>query len=423
MLFLKFAGCILEPNFDLYLLMTGFSLRLLLSPFTRDLYDMDIWTSIGSAIYSGQNPYALPSNALVYPPLWAIFCTTSYLSYSLTRNLFLQYFTLKLPIVIADILICLTIRRIVYNLTGDTSKARTAMILYLFNPVTIIFSSLWGMFDAIPTLFTFLSLLYLSQSKYLKSGLALGLGIGFKGFFPALLLPIFLLCVWKKKRKLSSCIQYLINSILIPLIISTPFLIINSHAFISSVILHANRLPQNLTYWFLIRTLLEINGASTTAIIALSSFLFISSFLILYLLLIKKATTWPMKGNPTDMSFILKGSILALFIFFLTSNVVNEQYLVWVLPLLIVYMIGFNQPRRLFFYVLCGLDIFFVAVNVGPGFFTPIIEMPLWWTNFQYSGSSMILMILTGSLFSIVSGTVFFKLIKVASLERQGRSH
>ncbi len=403
------------PDFDLYLLMIGFLVRLIPSPFTRDPWDMDTWTSIGSAIYSGQNPYALPSNALIYPPLWAIFCTTSYLSYTLTKNPFLQYFTIKLPIIIADILICLAIKKIVYNLTGDTTKARAAMLLYLFNPVTIIFSSLWGMFDAIPTLFAFLSLLYLSQSEYLKSGLTLGIGIGFKGFFPALLLPFFLLYVWKKERKLYSCLHYTFYSILIPLVISTPFLIIDSNAYVSSIMFHANKLPQNLTYWFLIRELFRTNGIPTTTIIAFSSFLFIASFSMLYFFFIKKANIWPIKENPIQTKFIFKGSILALLIFFLTSSTVNEQYLVWIIPFLIVYMKGYNQPLKPFFYTLCGLDIFFVTINVGPRFFAPIIEMPLWWTNFQYSAPSWALMVLTGSLFSIVCITVFLKIIKTVS--------
>lgn len=400
-----------NKNFDLYLLTIGFLIRLILSPFTRDPWDMDIWASIGSAIYSGQNPYALPALGLVYPPLWAIFCTTSYLVYVLTKNVFLQYFTIKLPIILADILICSGIRKIVYNLTGDTIKARTALLLYIFNPVTIIFSSLWGMFDAIPTLFAFLSLIYLVQGKYLESGLALGIGIGFKGFFPALLLPFFLFYIWKKKRELISCLRYLIYSISIPLIISVPFLLIDSQAYIFSMTYHANRLPQNLTYWFLARKLLEIRGVSTNTITTFSSFLFLSLFCMLYLFFIKKANIWPTKEKHADIKIVLKGSVSVILIFFITSNTVNEQYLVWTLPFLIVYMTSHDQSLKPFFYALCGLDTFFVAVNVGPSFFTPLIEMPLWWTTFQYSELSIRLMILTGSLFSVACVTAFLKLI------------
>ncbi|MFX0212178.1 MAG: hypothetical protein ACFFDT_39760, partial [Candidatus Hodarchaeota archaeon] len=128
-----------------------------------------MWQSIGSAILSGSNPYALTSNALIYPPLWGIFCATGYLSYTLTNNSFISYFTLKLPIIIADIFISLTIQKIVYNHTLDITKARTAMILYLFNPVTIIISSLWGMFDAIPTLFALFSIVLFSYSSWGKT--------------------------------------------------------------------------------------------------------------------------------------------------------------------------------------------------------------------------------------------------------------
>ena len=413
------SSCLLRSlrttNSDLYLLAFGFLFRLSLSPFSRDPWDMNVWQSIGSAILSGQNPYALTSNALIYPPLWGIFCTTSYLSYTLTNNPFISYFTLKLPIIIADISISLIIKKIVYNRTLDVRKARTAMLLYLFNPVTIVISSLWGMFDAIPTLFALLSLLYLSQGKYLKSGLTLGVGIGFKGFFPALLLPFFLFYIWKNEKRVSNCLRFSIYTALIPLVISMPFLIIDSNTYISMILFPVKRLPIHLTYWFSISELLKANAIPATTIIALSSIVSLSLFVTLYLFLIKKASVWPTKNNPGNMNFILKGTILVFFIFYLTSNTVNEQYLIWAIPFLILYTKIYDQSLELPFYSLIILDTLFLLLNVGPNFFAPIINMPSWWVSFQYSVPSMLLMILTGILFSATCITVFLKLTKTVS--------
>jgi len=303
-----------------------------------------------------------------------------------------------------------------YDLTDDPTRSRTAMLLYLFNPLTIMFSSLWGMFDAIPTLFALLSLLYLSQGKYPKSGLALGIGIGFKGFFPALLLPFMLLYIWKKEMKLHSALNYIIYSALIPIAISTPFLILDASAYFHALTSPVQRLPINLTYWLPLRLFLQMINLSSTTIITLSSSLSIVAFLTLYLFFLsKKANRWPIEQNPTDKKFPFKGLLLVLLAFYATSNAVNEQYLIWILPFLITYITVYDQNLRPFFYAICSLDTFFVLLNVGPRFFSWIIEMPIWWTDFQYSPPCMILMIITGSIFSVVCAKVFLKLLKVDS--------
>jgi hypothetical protein len=99
------------------------------------------------------------------------------------------------------------------------------------------------------------------------------------------------------------------------------------------------------------------------------------------------------------MRFILKGSILVLFIFYITSSTVNEQYLVWVIPFLILYMKTYDQALEHPFYYLCILDSIFVLLNVGLNFLEPIIDMSSWWIRFRYSAPSIILIILTGIFF------------------------
>lgn len=401
-------------NHEQRFLIVGFLIRVIASPFTRDPWDMDVWTSIGSAICSGQNPYALASNPLIYPPLWGVFCTTGYVSYAVTKSLFFQYLAIKLPIIIADILICLVVRRLVLNLTHDAKKARRAMLLYAFNPVTIILSSVWGMFDAIPALFALLSLLYLSQGKSLRSSLALGIGIGFKGFFPALLLPFFLLLVWRKAKKLRSCVHFAFESLSIPLAISVPFLLIDWNAYVSAILFPIGRLPENLSYWVLIRELLRINGTSDSTIATLSSVVSTLSFLALYTFLLKKANTLSTGRNQISMRFLLQGSILVMLIFYLTSSTVTGQYLVWIIPFFIIYVESFDQSFRFLFYTLCGLVTVFFVLNVGPGFLAPIAETPEWWIGFQQSAPFWALFVLVGSLFSIACLVSFLRLAKHA---------
>jgi Gpi18-like mannosyltransferase len=401
-------------HLELYLLIVGLSIRLLIAPFTKDPWDMNTWMSIGSAIYSGQNPYALSANALVYPPLWGIFCATSYIAYTLTNNPFTFYFTIKLPIIIADVLISIILRKIVFKITNDAKKARIAMLLYLFNPVTIIFSSLWGMFDAIPVLFALLAILYLSEGKHLKSGILLGIGIGFKGFFPALLLPFFLFYIWKKEKKITSSLKYAVYSTLVPLLISTPFLATAPNSYIGSLFFHIGKVPQNFTYWFSLRSLFEAIGISTNLVISLGSYIFIISFALLYLLIGKKAEKWGLETKPFSQK-LLRGSILVLFAFFITSSTISEQYSVWILPLLILYMTNYDSTLKPHCYSISILVTLFVAANVGPRFFAPIIAMPLWWNNLQYSWPVLLVMASAGILFSGVCIKGFIKLTRITA--------
>ena len=400
--------------FDLGLVLTGLAIRLTISPFTRDPWgDINDWLSFGSTIFHGQNPYVLSPHTLAYPPLWAFLCVPAYVLWSALNNPFVFNVAIKLPIIIADILISVTIRSSVYNLTHDPIKSRAAMLLYLFNPVTIVFSSFWGMFDAIPTLFVLLSILLLSQRKYLVSGLSLGIGIAVKGFFPALLLPLMLFYVRKKEMNFRKCFNYVLYSASIPILISVPFLMLNAAAYLGALFSSVHRLPVNLTYWLPLRYFFQAINLPSATITTLSSSIAAVGFLTLYSLLFsRKAGNWQMGQNPTGAKFYLKGLIMVILAFYITANVVNEQYLIWILPFLIIYITVFDQTLHPFLVAVCSLDLSLILLHVGPSFFSWITEMPAWWNAFLYSPLFLPLILIVGSTFSAVCILLFRKLLK-----------
>lgn len=401
-----------KPTF--YLITIGLSIRLVFAFFTKDPWDMNAWMSIGSAIYSGLNPYTLTSNALVYPPMWGLFCTLSHFAYTVTANPFVFYFTIKLPIIIADITIALLLKKIVQDLTNNPKKAQFALIIYLFNPVTIVFSGLWGMFDAIPALFTFLSVYYLSRTDYLKSGITLGIGISFKGFFPALLLPFFIFYLFKKDNKLMMCLRYLLYTIFIPMLISIPFVINTLSSYTGSLIYHLDKIPQNLTYWFSIRLFSDVIEVPANTINALGSYFFITAFLLMYILILKSfGNIFSRKKNINNTQILLRTSLQILFAFLVTSSTVSEQYLIWTLPLLATYLTVYNLSLKPYYFLLSSLNILFISLNVGLNFFNPLIEMPQWWINFQYSWPALLLMAIIGVAFSITCAILLIKLKKL----------
>jgi Gpi18-like mannosyltransferase len=394
---------------DFCLILLGLSIRVVVAPFTEAPFDMKTWMSVGSSILSGQNPYSVPFNALVYPPLWGLFCAISCALYNIWGNPFVFNLVIKLPIIAADVLISVVARRLTLALTQDARKARIAMILYLLNPVTIVVSAFWGMFDAIPTLFALLSLLYLSESKYLKSGTALGLGIGFKGFFPFFLLPFFAYCVLRREGKVFKSIKYIGYSLLIPVLISLPFMASSPNSYFSSVFIHVNRAPQNLTYWVSVGYLLTLIEIPLNIVTLITSSFFAVCFPILYFLTTKKFPACPSETRHDQVNFMLKLTIILFLIFYCTSGIVNEQYLIWATPFLILYLLNFDESFKLLFYALWGLDLIFAATNLGPTFFTPMIETPIWWTNFRWSQPVEIALAVIGILFSVTCAAILKK--------------
>ena len=92
---------------------------------------------------------------------------------------------LRLPPAIADVIIGLFI----YLLIIKAKKKNALFIasLYLFNPISIYNSAVWGQVDSVPTMFFVGALYFLTNKKYLLSMLAASLSL----FVKLSLLPLF----------------------------------------------------------------------------------------------------------------------------------------------------------------------------------------------------------------------------------------
>jgi len=340
--------------------MLGLLIRLVPAAFTAHPMDMEAWRTIGAAIYNGQNPYALPAFGLVYPPLWGFVCGIAYAVYMQVQNFFVFNFVVKLPIIAADLAIAKNIQSIVLAKTKNEKTSRGAMMLYLFNPLTILLSSIWGMFDAIPVFLVLLSMTFLARRQYVKSGLMLGIGIAFKGVYPALLLPLFLYAITKMEGKKRVTLGFLASSMLVPAVILMPFLMADATSFINMTIAHyADRPLANLTFWLAIRPAFGQNEG----LVSLVSFvILIAVFPVLYAYVLRKA------GSKT----IAEVMTLVLMAFFLTSPTVNEQYIVWLIPPMILYATMEERKMRTVLYAISIITTIYAIANTGAAFFVPI---------------------------------------------------
>ena len=151
------------------LLVLGVIVRESFSFWTGHPFDFEIWVRVGYWVARGVSPYSgLPfapgvsfaddfgpsfGAAIGYLPFWPILVGALYQLYALlgSPSPFLYYFMLKQPIIICDILVAYFLYRYVDRRGSD--KASLVLKVWLFSPFSILLSSIWGMFDAIPVLF------------------------------------------------------------------------------------------------------------------------------------------------------------------------------------------------------------------------------------------------------------------------------
>ncbi len=113
-------------------------------------------------------------------------------------NQVLLMFLIKLIPAIADIGSALMIWLILQPLV-TSSKARTAALLYAFNPVIIFISAVWGQVDSVISFLMLAIMWLLQQDKFAIAGIlgAISVIVKPQGLF---LLPIFLLSQWYKRN-------------------------------------------------------------------------------------------------------------------------------------------------------------------------------------------------------------------------------
>lgn len=133
---------------------------------------------------------------------------------------------LKVPMIIADILIIYFVYRFISK-NISVSKAKIAAIILALYPPLIYNSAVWGSGDSIINLFALLGIYFLYQKKYLKFVLFFSISILYKS---SLIIwgPIILTILIYKKTSLKNLNKMAIFSALLIYIISRPFAIKNS---------------------------------------------------------------------------------------------------------------------------------------------------------------------------------------------------
>jgi Gpi18-like mannosyltransferase len=345
-------------------LLLGLVIRLGLAPWTEQRFDMYVWRLTGAYIYVYHlNPFwpwtGAPSvyPAILkfsYPPFWLLVIATFYPIWLLnsgfafphsvnrlwqigvqTGNVYESYrsfipaslplldLTLKLPIIVCDIIIALAL----YRALDDHRNAQSAVTwLWLFNPYVILVSAVWGQFDSIPTMFALLSILSSIKGRPKLSGFLLALG-GLAKVFPVVYLPLVALYHWRKARAeagklivtfLATCASFL----------PVYFILGNG---IPSIYLSLASWPS--PDWFGRNAL---GGLTWLRLIDTSSWngnfpIFLTLLAPLYIIILLGFHR--MKFDAQGLLLSVLGVTFALYI---TYTIVNEEYVLWFLPFVII---------------------------------------------------------------------------------------
>jgi hypothetical protein len=389
-------------------------IRLFLAPLTEQRWDMYNWRLSQVFVYQyHMNPFSLPLSipsvfSWSYTPFWLfilllvfpIYNALSPLSYPQnpemlwkrwgeTSNMFEAYHSFvppnlplldlltKLPVIAADILIALVLYKMAKSYYSE-SNANYILLAWLFNPYSIWISSVWGMFDHIAILFVLLSLWFFLQKRYDASAICTFVGVSLK-LYPALLIPVFAFIRYKESKKLKKAIRYFLISaglsvtvLFLSYFIS--FILSGQEPLYSSVqnILYLIRgraspdwMGQNIFYGltplFVLVVIFSKAGLGS-ANIPVSPILMLIGITIL---LLKLRST-----ENISREVVISYVVVTHFIIYMTYTVVNEQYMTWILPIMLLLALEKKSTAlRYFYWILSGIAILYICIHYDLSYF------------------------------------------------------
>lgn len=413
------------------LLCIGLLLRFIPAPFTSQPYDVAALYTVNNDVSAGLGIYT--TNSFSYPPLWAYieFPALGLASWLTNPSLFsirtdslglsseswrfppiitspLFNVICKLPLIVADAMIGLILYDFVKEVK-DERRARLSFILWFFNPLVIFVGSFHGQFDVLPTLMTLLSFCLLCKRSYFGSGIAIGLGTLFK-IYPIFLVPLYFFSIPALETDRSSRGANSLRRVIYCLLLFVAGVVIPFCLFVvplaNSGIIH-NVLSRT-------ETVTSLGGLTLFNIAYLPGFEWLWPFVSSHSQLVSLGLTLVCFTMALMIGFIvfrrrkdflkafILGHIAILLTVYLTSLTVNPQYVLWIIPFLVLNyglcQFGITKLLTLsisglaFLIGLSGLLFFFYPLAA----FTHLLNIDAIYANvyfFEHSGGWVILVV------------------------------
>jgi hypothetical protein len=353
------------------LLVLGILVREVFSFWTGHPFDFEVWVRTGYWVVRGLSPYApLPpapgvtfandfgngSNAAIgYLPFWPLLLGAIYELYSGVGfgDRFVYYFLLKQPIIFADVLLAFLL--FLYVRRQNPELAPKVMALWLFSPITIIISSIWGTFDAMAMSLVMLALLApAGRTRSAWSGLAT-----FVKSIPVIyILP---LSFSRERRWANFAIALgvpVLSTAVIVYLAGWP--VTGLHYTVVSTLentLHVYGFPLSLWgTWVFLNSLNVVSNSTFYSVINWGAYLWIPAVVVASL----AARSW--FGSDSDRG-VVQSLLVITLTFLLVRGQVNEQYSVYLLALLLVDASLWNPGRMRLFYAVSAVVLAAIVTN------------------------------------------------------------
>lgn len=375
---LKESSSVFKPKNKLFwIFITGLFIRLLLISFTSHPASWERITSEDSRFILGIDP------TLVDPGVgtsFRLFFAAVYVPY-LIFNIFGIHYTFllvslfKVPSIVGDIIILYSLYNIALLVSKDRRKGLSIATAYFLNPYVIWLTSIVGHAEQLMVGFILLALLYLLKGKTTHSAISLSIAT-FSRFISILILPYFLVSLWRADKSISPRLtRYFAGFLISSAVLSIPYLIIFVQLYSSS----KSAFWSYITNSFLptvgepglpgpLPTGFRFNFTGFLASLGiwptLSTFLNYRVFILLYLI----ATVVMLKrGYPSPQS--MSRYIVVVFSLFMVIVPLNQShYLMWIFPFLLIESIVFLSIPRYYLHVLWISNV--VAETLISGHFT-----------------------------------------------------
>jgi hypothetical protein len=353
------------------ILILGIIVREAFSFWTGHPFDFEIWVRTGYWVVRGLSPYApLPfapgvsfandfgngNNAAIgYLPFWPLLLGAIYELYLGvgSGNRFVYYFLVKQPIIFADVLLAFLL--FVYVKRQKPDLAPKVLALWLFSPIPIIISSIWGTFDSMAMVGVMMALLA-------PAGRARSAWDGIAAFVKSIpVIFILPLSYSRENRWVNFAIALgipVLSTAVIVFLAGWP--VIGQHYTVLTTLentLQVYGFPLSLWgTWVFLDTVNVISNSTFLGVLSWGVFLWIPAVVVASL----AARRW--FGFGTDRS-VVQSLLVIILTFLLVRGQVNEQYSIYLLALLLIDATLWNPKRMKLFYVVSAVVIAAIVTN------------------------------------------------------------
>jgi hypothetical protein len=293
-------------------------------------YDIASYRTIGRLVLAGRDIYADPAAFGLYPYLpgqmWL-----SALALLLSQHLAVPFVVLaKIPAVLADTAIVPCIIGGLRRRGVAPTRALACGLVYAVNPVSIMISAYHGQFDALPLLGCMIAWSLLEtrddagvgHAALAGAGVALGVAILTKTW-PVLLLPVYVLAL----RSWSSRLVLGIVAFVVPVTVTMSYAFLHQASL--RTIAHVIMSYGSVGGWWGLGLVLGVARASH--LISAIQYRRLSQISELLVLAAVGGYLWHTKTRD-----IAHNCVLVILIFFTISASLSIQYLVWIVPFMVI---------------------------------------------------------------------------------------